>query len=139
MARILIVDDDSDYVTSVRLYLGAKGHQVFSASSGSEGLDRVKQVQPDLIILDVMMETHTEGFHVSLELRDRSPDSEYAAYRDTPILILTSIHETTALRFAPDEDYLPVSALLDKSVRLDVLLAKVEELLASSAARSERV
>jgi CheY-like chemotaxis protein len=137
MARILIIDDDPDYVTSLRLFLGAKGHQVFSAGSGSEGLERVKEVKPDLVVLDVMMESHTRGFHVSLKLRDGSPGSEYAAYRNIPILILTSIHETTPLRFEPDEDYLPVDALLEKSVRLDVVAAKIEELLA--AARAEHV
>lgn len=138
MAKILIIDDDPDYVTGVRIFLEASKHQVFAAGSGSEGLERVKEVKPDLIILDVMMETRTEGFHVSLALRDRSPNAEYAAYRNIPILVLTSIHQTTPLRFGPDEDYLPVNAFLEKSVRLDVLLAKIEELLAA-AARPERV
>ncbi len=133
MARILMIDDDSDYVTAVRIFLEAHGHQGFGAASGSEGLARVKVIHPDLILLDVMMETRTEGFHVSLTLRDRSPEAEYAAYRNVPILVLTSIHQTTALRFAPDEDYLPVSGLIEKSVRLDALLAKIEELLAAAS------
>jgi len=138
MGKILIVDDDPDFVRGIQIFLEANKHQVFTASSGSEGLERVKEVEPDLIILDVMMETHTEGFHVSLALRDRSPNAEYAAYRNVPILILTSIHQKTPLRFGPDDDYLPVSAFLEKSVRLEVLLAKVEELLAA-AARPEHV
>ncbi len=138
MARILLIDDDPDYVAGVRIFLEAKGHQVSNAGSGNEGLERVKDVHPDLIILDVMMETRTEGFHVSLKLRDRSPDAEYAAYRNVPILMLTSIHQSTSLRFNPDEDYLPVNAFLEKSVRLDILLEKIEELLAA-AGRSEHV
>ena len=138
MGRILIIDDDADYVTGIKVFLEANRHQVFTASSGSEGLQRVKEIGPDLIILDVMMETRTEGFQVSLVLRDRSPASAYAAWRHVPILMLTSIHDTTRLRFGPDEDYLPVSGFVEKSVRLDVLLAKVEELLAA-AARPERV
>jgi CheY-like chemotaxis protein len=138
MGKILIVDDDPDFVRGIQIFLEANEHQVFSASNGSEGLERVKEVEPDLIILDVMMETRTEGFHVSLALRDRSPNAEYAAYRNVPILMLTSIHQTTQLRFGPDEEYLPVSAFLEKSVRLEVLLAKIEELLAA-AARPEHV
>ncbi len=138
MARILLIDDDPEYVAGVRIFLEAKGHQVSNAGSGNEGLERVKDVHPDLIILDVMMETRTEGFHVSLKLRDRSPDAEYAAYRNVPILMLTSIHQSTSLRFNPDEDYLPVNAFLEKSVRLDILLEKIEELLAA-AGRSEHV
>ncbi len=133
MAKILMIDDDSDSVTTMRILLESRGHQFFSGSSGEEGLARVKEVNPDLILLDVMMDTRTEGFHVSLRLRDRSPDSEYAPWRNVPILMLTSIHQTTRLRFGPDEDYLPVNALLEKSVRFDVILEKIDELLKAAA------
>jgi CheY-like chemotaxis protein len=129
MAKILMIDDDADYVMGLRILLESRGHQFFWAASGDEGLERVKQVSPDLILLDVMMDTRTEGFHVSLKLRDRAPDSEFAAFRHVPILMLTSIHQTTALRFGPDEDYLPVNALLEKSTRLDAILAKIDEML----------
>jgi CheY-like chemotaxis protein len=129
MAKILMIDDDPDILTAIRIPLEAVGHEFSEARSGSEGLEKIKEVNPDLIILDVMMESATEGFQLSLKLRDRSPDSEYAAYRDIPILMLTAIHTTTPLRFAPDEDYLPVDAFLDKSADPDQLLAKVDELL----------
>jgi CheY-like chemotaxis protein len=129
MAKILMIDDDPDILTAIRIPLEASGHEFFEARSGEQGLKKIKAIDPDLIILDVMMETATEGFQLSLKLRDRSPDSEYAAYRDIPILMLTAIHTTTPLRFAPDEDYLPVDAFLDKSADPDQLLAKVDELL----------
>ena len=129
MAKILMIDDDPDILTAIRIPLEASGHEFFEARSGEEGLEKIKEIDPDLIILDVMMETATEGFQMSLKLRDRSPDSEYAAYRDIPILMLTAIHTTTPLRFTPDEDYLPVDAFLDKSADPDQLLAKVDELL----------
>ncbi len=129
MAKILMIDDDPDILTAIRIPLEANGHEFFEARSGAEGMETIKEIKPDLIILDVMMETATEGFQVSLKLRDRSPNAEYAAYRDIPILILTAIHTTTPLRFAPDEDYLPVDAFLDKSADPDELLAKVDELL----------
>lgn len=129
MAKILMIDDDPDIVTAIRIPLEATGHDFYVANSGDTGLEKIKEVDPDLIILDVMMETATEGFHVAQKLRDRSRKSEYAAYRDVPILMLTAIHTTTPLRFAPDEDYLPVDAFLDKSADPDELLAKVDELL----------
>jgi CheY-like chemotaxis protein len=129
MAKILMIDDDPDILTAIRIPLEASGHEFFEARSGEEGLEKIKETSPDLIILDVMMETATEGFQMSLKLRDRSPDAEYAAYRDIPILMLTAIHTTTPLRFTPDEDYLPVDAFLDKSADPDQLLAKVDELL----------
>ncbi len=137
MARILMIDDDDDFVVGMRILLESRGYEFFAASNGTEGLARVKEINPDLILLDVMMDTRTEGFHVSLRLRDRSPCAEYAAWRDVPILMLTSIHQTTRLRFAPDEDYLPVDRLLEKSVRLDVILATIEEML-ETARRRER-
>jgi CheY-like chemotaxis protein len=136
MARILMIDDDSDFVAGMRILLESRGYDFFAASNGQDGLARVKEVNPDLVLLDVMMETRTEGFHVSLRLRDRSPYSEFAAWRDVPILMLTSIHQTTRLRFEPNEDYLPVDRLLEKSVRLDVILVTIEELL-KSATRPE--
>lgn len=129
MARILMIDDDPDILTAIRIPLEASGHEFYTAMSGTEGLEKTKEVNPDLIILDVMMDTATEGFHISLALRDRSPDSEYAAYRDVPILMLTAIHTTTSLRFVPDTDYLPVDTFLDKSADPDELLATVDELL----------
>ncbi len=138
MARILIIDDDGDFVAGMRILLESRGHAVIAALNGEEGLKRVKETDPDLILLDVMMDTRTEGFHVSLRLRDRSPDSEFAAWRNVPILIVTSIHQTTRLRFGPDEDYLPVDALLEKSVRFDVIVEKIEELV-KGAARPARV
>lgn len=129
MAKILMIDDDPDILTAIRIPLEANDHEFFEARSGSEGLEKIREINPDLIILDVMMETATEGFHLSFRLRDRSPNAEYAAYSHIPILILTAIHTTTPLRFAPDEDYLPVDAFLDKSADPDELLAKVDELL----------
>ena len=137
MAKILMIDDDPDFVTGIRILLESRGHQFFTASNGEAGLTRVKEVHPDLILLDVMMDTRTEGFHVSLQLRDRSPESPYAAYRDVPILMLTSIHQTTPLLFGPDEEYLPVNALFEKSVRLDVILAKIDELLQAASRRAQ--
>lgn len=125
--KILIIDDDDDLVHALRLPLEAAGYSVARAASGSEGLQLVKTVNPDLIILDVMMDTTTDGFHVSLTLRSRDPASEYKAYSKVPILMLTSIHTTTSLRFGPDQDYLPVDAFLEKPIEPAELLKKVRE------------
>jgi CheY-like chemotaxis protein len=133
MAKILMIDDDPDIIEAIRIALESRGHKVHAALSGHEGLQMVKEVNPDLIILDVMMNTYTEGFHVSLTLRNRASDSEYAAYRDVPILMLTSIHQHTKERFGPDEDYLPVDAFMEKGALPSALLAKVDQLLAGPA------
>ncbi len=131
MARILMIDDDPDIIEALRILLESTGHQFHAAYSGAEGLEKLKEVNPDLIILDVMMDTATDGFQVSLKLRGQGADPEYAAFRDVPVLMLTAVHTTTPLRFTPDEDYLPVDAFLEKSADPDEVLSTVEELLAS--------
>lgn len=106
------------------------GHTVVEARNGTEGLGKIKADRPDLIILDVMMNSTTEGFQLALKVRNPAPTSEFAPYRGIPILILTSIHSTTPLRFGPDEDYLPVDAFVDKPIDPDSLVQKVNALLA---------
>jgi CheY-like chemotaxis protein len=129
--KILVIDDDPDLVELIRLTLETKDYQVFSAASGTEGLEKVKQINPDLIILDVMMKHVTEGFQVALELRNPDPESKYAPYRKTPIMILTAIHTRTPLRFTPDEKYLPVDDFVEKPLKAGDLLQKVQKLLGS--------
>jgi CheY-like chemotaxis protein len=127
--HILLIDDDPDQRLAVRLPLEAAGYTVSEAKSSADGLAKVKEVKPDLIVLDVMMDSTTAGFQVALELHSRDPKSEYQEFRQIPILMLTAIHSTTPLRFGPDEDYLPVQTFIEKPVDPNVLLAKVEELL----------
>jgi CheY-like chemotaxis protein len=132
MPKILVIEDDRDMVAAIRMPLEANGYEILTAATGEEGLQKVKEVEPDLIILDVMMETTTAGFQVSLQLRNPDPESEFTAYRHIPILMLTAIHTTTSLRFGPDEAYLPVDDFVDKPIDPDVLLKKVRTLIEQS-------
>jgi CheY-like chemotaxis protein len=125
--KILIIDDDDDLVLAMRLPLEAAGYQVFRAVNGVEGLKKVKEINPDLIILDVMMDSTTEGFQVSLTLRSPDPKSEYKAYSHIPILMLTAIHQTTPLRFGPDQEYLPVDVFIEKPIEPAKLLEQVRK------------
>ena len=77
---ILIIDDNPDMALAVSMPLEAAGYQVAWAQSGREGLEKVLELAPDLIILDVMMETSTAGFQVSLTLRSPDPSSPYARF-----------------------------------------------------------
>ncbi len=134
--KVLIIDDDDDLVYAMRLPLEAAGYQVYRAAAGDEGLRKVKQVNPDIIILDVMMDTTTAGIQVSLTLRSQDPQSEYAPYSHIPILMLTAIHSTTPLRFAPDQDFMPVDAFVEKPIEPNALLACVRSLLAKRQSHS---
>jgi CheY-like chemotaxis protein len=129
MAKILIIDDDPDIVTAVRLTLENAGHQIVAANSGKDGLEKVKTERPELIILDVMMETHTEGFQLALKLHSPDPASDLKQFKDTPILMLTAIHSTTPMRYEPDIDYLPVELFVDKPIDPDDLTKKVSWIL----------
>jgi CheY-like chemotaxis protein len=113
----------------MRIILESKGYQVRNALDGLAGMDRLKEAKPDLIILDVMMRTSQEGFELSRELK------HHAQYKDIPILMLTGVQQKTGLDFksaAGDEAWLPVEEFLDKPVQPEVLLEKVENLLARS-------
>jgi len=125
--QILIVDDDPDQRLTVRLPLEAAGYTIHEATNFDEGLVVAKQIKPDLIILDVMMDSATAGFQLALSMHSPDPDSEFKEFRETPIIMLTAIHSTTSLRFGPDEYYLPVNDFLDKPVNPDILLATVRK------------
>jgi CheY-like chemotaxis protein len=129
--KVLVIDDDPDLVESVRITLEANNYEVFSAENGTEGLRMLKETHPDLIILDVMMDTITEGFHVSYQLRSRDPNSEYREYSNIPILMLTGISQKTHMKFShkEDEDYLPVDDFMEKPIRLEALLERVKKLI----------
>ena len=130
MAKILVIDDDPDIVSAVRMVLESGGHQVISAANGKQGLERIESDVPELIVLDVMMETHTEGFELAIKLHSPDPASKWKAYKNIPILMLTAIHSTTPLRYEPDIDYLPVELFVDKPIDPDDLLGKVNWILA---------
>ena len=129
--KILIIDDDPDLVESMQITLEANDYQVESAYNGTDGLRLVKETNPDLIILDVMMDSITEGFQVSYQLKSRDPQSEYRAYSDIPILMLTGISQKMHMKFSPaaDEDYLPVEEFVEKPIQFDALLEKVARLI----------
>jgi DNA-binding response OmpR family regulator len=124
--KILIIDDDPDITEAMTVVLTNRGYEVRSAQDGSEGMERLNEARPDLIILDVMMRTSQEGFELSRELKHNEK------FKDIPILMLTGVKQKTGLDFkttAGDESWLPVDEYLDKPVKPDVLLAKVEDLL----------
>lgn len=129
--KILVIDDDPDLVESIKIALEANGFQVETAENGTEGLKKIKAAAPDLIVMDVMMDTITEGFQLSQKLKNPDPKSEYKAYTQIPILMLTGISQKMNMTFSPakDEDFLPVEAFVEKPVKLDSLINKIKQML----------
>ncbi|MFW5862804.1 MAG: response regulator [Spirochaetota bacterium] len=128
--KILIVDDDRDLVESLAQALKMNGYDVVAAYSGSEGLQTLLQQKPDLLILDVMMETDTAGFEMAYQVRSDRETSKYREVKDTPIIMLTAINQVTNNRFSLNEDqsFLPgINDFLTKPVKIDDLVEKVNE------------
>jgi len=96
-AKVLLIDDDQDFRTSVKSFLESHGYQVFEAESGHEGLRQVKEHKPDVILLDVMMETSVEGYGVTHSLKYKE---EYAEYSHIPVFMVSSIEESPDERFS---------------------------------------
>ncbi len=129
MARILIVDDDPDMVESITLVLTGNGHQVAARHDTAELAAAVREVHPDLIILDVVFPGDDQaGFKAAREL---AADPEVA---HIPVLMLSAVNQLSNLGFSFSDkdisrDYLPVSAFLEKPVEPARLLARIETLL----------
>jgi CheY-like chemotaxis protein len=125
MSTVLVVDDDEDLVEAYKLAITQRGHQVQVAYSAQQARDILQQHgPPDAIVLDVMMETQFSGLALAREVHQQCPDS--------PIIMLTGVHQVVdrALRFEPDETWLPVVKFLDKPVDPAVLAKVLEDLLA---------
>jgi two-component system, OmpR family, alkaline phosphatase synthesis response regulator PhoP len=127
-AEILIVDDDPDIRDSLKIILENKGYSVRTAINGREALAELKKKLPNLMILDVMMSTDTEGFDVAYELKNKPQ------YANLPIIMLTSFLNKVRTD-GPDqfqhilgEDW-PAKWLFEKPVDAKKLLAKIEEIL----------
>lgn len=125
--NILIVDDDPDITEAMKLVLEDAGYTIQAGRDSDAAMRLIRESKPDLIILDVIMNTPQEGFSLSRQLK-KNPE-----YKGIRILMLTSVKEKTGIDFksaAGDEEWLPVDAFLDKPVRPDVLLEQVKALLA---------
>lgn len=123
--KVLVIDDDNDFVESIVNLLEARGYTVASASNGQEGVEKAKANKPDLILLDVMMTTKDEGFNVARQLQ--STDE----VKGTPVIMVTGVRKEMNLPFGfePDETWLPVKQILEKPVKPEALLKAVAEAL----------
>ncbi len=127
MAKILIVDDDPDFTETTRIVLEKAGHAVLNATSGDKGFARAREEKPDLIVLDVIMDSVLDGVSMSQSMYD---DPEMRA---TPIIMVTSIANTDYAELFPTDDYLHIQAFLTKPVAPASLLKQVDKLLAKKA------
>ncbi len=121
--KVLVIDDDNEFVEAMSNVLDAKGYEVDSAPNGKVGIAKAKERKPDIILLDVMMTTKSEGFDVAREL---NKDKKLT---NVPIIMITGVRKEMSLPFGfePDETWLPVKGVLEKPVKPDVLLKTIED------------
>ncbi len=122
-AKILVVDDDPDFVEIMRTILEAKGYTVVTAANGEQALCQVRAERPDLMLLDIMMSTVLDGLNVSEQLA-QDPEARYL-----PVIMVSSIAETPYAHVFPMEEQPHMDAWISKPVDPKNLLAKVDELL----------
>ncbi|MCD6302046.1 MAG: response regulator [Anaerolineae bacterium] len=123
MAKILVVDDDPDFLEATRMVLEPAGHEVITATDGDEGLERSRAKEPDLVILDVIMSTVLDGLNMSQRM---SQDPDQA---DIPILMVTSIANSDYRELFPTDEYIHIDDFVSKPIAPDDLLNRVERLL----------
>lgn len=123
-AKILLVDDDPDFVEATRTVLESVPYEVIVAYDGDEGLVKVKEEQPDLILLDIIMPTQ-DGFHVCEKLKS-DPDLWHI-----PVIMLTSLSQQISQTTYSLQDGMMLEAddFIDKPVRPQELLARIARLL----------
>lgn len=125
-AKILVVDDDPDMRDTLQIILESGGYMVVMAEDGEQCLVKLKEEQPDLILLDLLM-PRMDGFEVCKTLKD----PRYAKYGDVPIIILSSVQEGVSQRRYELETgvQLDVDDYVEKPIESSVLLERVGKII----------
>ncbi len=123
--RILIAEDDPDYLEQIKIMLGDDKFDFITAGSQKEAEKLIKETKPDLAILDVMMEQDDSGFVLAHKIKKAHPD--------IPVIILTALGRETRFEFEPDDEiekkWIKADKYLEKGVRPDQLQREVCKLL----------
>jgi len=126
--RVLLVDDDEDFLFQHRIQLENAGFEVATAASRGEAEEMAQSFTPDLAILDLMMEHHDDGFVLSHHLKRRFPG--------LPVILVTAVTSETGLVFDPaspeERAWIGADALLAKPIRFEQLQREIDRLMAKT-------
>jgi len=117
---ILLVDDDADLVLANRLVLESAGYQVESAANGQEGLQKMRERKPALVLMDVMMASPLEGYYITQQI------AEDPELRAIPIIMVSSIASTQYAESFPTDQYLNIVEFISKPIEPEKLLERVK-------------
>ncbi len=126
--RILIIDDDEDYRVSTRALLEGEGYEVLEASSGRDGLESARAQRPNLIVLDIMMESPVEGYSVIQALKFRD---DYRDLAPISVVMVSSVKQDPATLFpmAGEVEMITPDAYFTKPLDLPNFLQCVRRML----------
>jgi len=102
LARVLVVDDDPDFVKIASMVLGRAGHDVESAANGAKAIQAMQENCPDVVVLDIMMSYVLDGLDVSREM------AQDPTLKDVPVIMVSSLTGTKDSGLFPTDEYLPV-------------------------------
>lgn len=125
--HVLVIDDDVQLVDTIKTLLESQGYRVSYAYRAEKGVELAREEMPDLILLDIMFAGPPGPDGVELS-RQFHQDPELA---DIPIVILSGVKKVLDMpvKLAPDEDYMPVKAFLEKPFKPQELLDTIEDAL----------
>ena len=121
--KVLLVDDDADFVEMNKAVLEKNGYEVVTAHCGAACQDKVKTTRPDLVVLDIAMHGVGNGVLVAYSLRHDE------ATKGIPIIVVSAVNKALPTEIGPDRERLPVDVFLEKPVPPDVLVTQVGKLL----------
>jgi CheY-like chemotaxis protein len=129
--KIVIVDDNTDFLFTMQTFLQKNGFVIHTADDGQKGIDLIKEERPDLILLDIMMETLFSGFEVCKAVR--SDDD----LMDIPIIGISAMADELDIDYSqwPDYDYFRPDTFLDKPVDKQRLLQLIPEVIRKAQKR----
>jgi CheY-like chemotaxis protein len=130
--RILVVDDDPDFVEYTRIVLESQGYEVQTAATTDAALRLMRQNKPDVALLDVMMSYVLDGLNLTRQMRDDP------ALKDIPIIMISAIVSREEAGVFPTDEYLSVDAFMTKPVDPADLLDQVAKLIQSRQKGGER-
>lgn len=123
--KILVVDDDTDYLFQMKVAIQEMGFDVVTAETQKEAEGIIEKMRPDLAILDLMMENQDTGFILCHKIK--------AKYPDVPIIIASAVTAETGMLFdvttLDDQEWIKADLFLDKGIRMDQLHKEINKLL----------
>ena len=128
-AKILAIDDDPDFLKVVSIILKSKSYNVGTAKNPHEAKEKLFTEKPDLILLDIMMDSLFDGFSLCHDIKT---SKEYQEFRETPIIFVSAVKEKAGSRFtfnASEQGLKGPDDYIDKPVQPDDLVARIEKLL----------